>query len=166
MNFKFFQLLICDYKSLRSLLILKEESSKKLKTQFYLLTAEIDRKYSTKIEKFVGRSIDYGDDIDALIDEYLFLHYNEPYKLIKDDTYLQFLKKGRELQTIGSRILNVIISFTKFEKTFTFDRVIEEIDERNIELIYGGLHTLIKRQIIVPEHYKDDDSHPLIGGFK
>ncbi len=166
LNFKYFHLLICDYGPLKSILILKDKSSKKLKMQLYLFTIEIDKRFSEKIENFVGKSIDFEDEIEALLNQFLYLQYNEPYKLIRDKTYVQFLKKSRELQSTESRILNVIMSITKLNKEFTLNSVIEEIEEKNIDLVFGGLNTLIKRRIIVPTYFKDEDSHPLIGGLK
>ncbi len=166
LNFKFFHLLICDYQSVRSLLILREKASKRLKKQFYLLSVEIDAKLGDKIEIFKGKLEDFEVEVDILLNEFLSLYYSEPYKLIDDATYMQYLKKNRELQSIEVRLLNAIISKTKFEKKFTLNKIVEEIDEKNIDAIYGGLHTLIGRNIIVPFHYKKIDSHPLLGGFK
>ncbi len=166
LNFKFFHLLICDYQSVRSLLILREKSSKRLKKQFYLLSVEIDTKLGNKIENFKGKLEDFEVDVDALLNKFLSVYLLEPYKLIEDASYMQYLKKGRELHSIETRILNVIIARTKFEKEFTLIKLVEEIDETNVDKIYGGLHTLIGRNIIVPIHYKKSDSHPLLGGFK
>ncbi|KKL12116.1 hypothetical protein LCGC14_2538980, partial [marine sediment metagenome] len=166
LNFKFFHLLICDYQSVRSLLILREQSSERLKKQFYMLSVEIDAKLGNKIEKFKGKLEDFEVDVDILLNNFLSLYLLEPYKLIEDASYMQFLKKGRELQSIEVRILNVIIAKTKFEKEFTLIQIVEEIDEKNVDKIYGGLHTLIGRNIIVPTKYKKSDSHPLLGRFK
>ena len=166
MNFKYFHLLICDYQSVRSLLILREHSSERLKKQFYLLSVEIDAKLGNKIEKFSGNLSEFESNVDILLNEFLSLYYSEPYKLIKDASYMQFLKKSRELKSIEARILNVIIARTKLEKEFTLNNIVEEIDEKNVDAIYGGIHTLVARNIIVPIHYKKKDSHPLLGGFK
>jgi len=166
LNFKFFHLLICDYQSVRSLLILREQSSERLKKQFYMLSVEIDAKLGNKIEKFKGKLEDFEVDVDILLNNFLSLYLLEPYKLIEDASYMQFLKKGRELQSIEVRILNVIIAKTKFEKEFTLIQIVEEIDEKNVDKIYGGLHTLIGRNIIVPTKYKKSDLHPLLGRFK
>ena len=166
LNFKYFHLLICDYQSVRSLLILREKSSERLKRLFYLLSVEIDAKLGDKIEKFTGNLTEFESNVDILLNEFLSLYYSEPYKLIKDASYMQYLKKSRELQSIESRILNVIIARTKFEKEFSLYNIVEEIDEKNVDAIFGGLHTLIARNIIVPIHYKQKDSHPLLGGFK
>ena len=166
LNFKFFHLLICDYQSVRSLLILREKSSRRLKKQFYLLSVEIDAKLGNKIENFNGKLEDFESDIDILLNEFLSILYLEPYKLLEDPNYMQYLKKSRELHPIEARVLNVIIARSKFEKEFTLNKIVEEMDEKNVDLIYGGLHTLIGRNIIVPRSYKKSDSHPLLGGFK
>lgn len=166
MNFKYFHLLICDYQAVRSLLILREHSSERLKKQFYLLSVEINAKLGDKIENFRGDLSEFESKISILIDEFLFLHFHDPFKLIDDASYMRFLKKGGELKAIESRILNVIISLSKRNKEFTINRIIEEIDEKDIDKIYGGLHTLIQRNIIIPPTHDDDDAHPLLGGLK
>ncbi len=166
LNFKYFHLLICDYQSVRSLLILREHSSERLKKQFYWLSIEIDAKLGNKIVNFTGDVSVFESKISTILDEFLFLHYNEPYKLIDDASYMKFLKKGGELQAIESRILNVIISLTKISKEFTINRIIEEIDEKEIDKIYGGLHTLIQRNIIISASQEGDDAHPLLSGLK
>ena len=166
LNFKLFHVLICDYESVRCLLILREKSSSRLKKQLYLFAKELNVNFSEKIEQIFGGIIDFETDIEVLLNEFLSLHYSEPYRLIEDENYTQVLQKSRELQTIESRILNVIISITKLEENFLLNRLIEEIHEKNIDLIYGGLHTLIKRRIIVPYNIKNVDSHPLLGGLK
>ncbi|KKN20493.1 hypothetical protein LCGC14_0935040 [marine sediment metagenome] len=166
LNFKYFHLLICDYQSVRSLLILKEHSSDRLKRQFYLLSVEIDAKLGDKIEKFSGDLTGFETKINILLDKFLSLYYSEPFKLVDSASYMQYLKKSRELQSIDVRILNVIIARTKFEKEFTLNKIVEETNEKNIDLIYGSLLNLIGRNIIVPIHYKKGDSHPLLGGLK
>jgi len=166
LNFQYFHLLICNYGPLKSILILKDKASKRLKTQLYLFTVEIDRRFSEKIEGFVGKTIDFKGEIEILLKEFFHLDYTEPFKLIKDKNYMQFLKKSRELQSIESRILNVIISLIKLKKEFTLNRILEEIDEKDTDSVYGGLHTLIKRRIIIPSNFEGDDFHPLIEGLK
>ena len=166
LDFKFFRILICDYLSLRSVLIIREESSIRLRKQLYLLTVEIDAKHGEKVSKFSGRIDGIDSKIKILLNEFLFLYFNEPFKLIDDAGYMKYLKRGGELQSMESRILNVIISITKLNKEFTINRLIEEIDEKEIDKIYGGIHTLIQRNIIIPATQEGDDAHPLLGGLK
>jgi len=166
LDFKFFRILICDHLSLRSVLIIREESSKRIRKQLYLLTVAIEAKLGEKIRKFKGRIDGIESKIEILLNEFLFLYFNEPFKLIDDAGYMRFLKKGGELHSIEPRILNVIISITKINKEFTLNRIIEEIDEKDIDKIYGGIHTLIQRNIIIPATQESDDAHPLLGGLK
>ncbi|MFX1501973.1 MAG: hypothetical protein ACFFDH_13500, partial [Promethearchaeota archaeon] len=133
LNFRFFHLLICDFDPLRSILILKDKSSDNLRKQFYLLSAEILNRFSEKIRRFQGATIDFESELDFLINKFLFLYYNEPFKLVKEDAFNEFVGKSRELRTLESRLLNVIISLSKYKQEFTFDLVIKEIDEKNID---------------------------------
>jgi hypothetical protein len=161
LNFKFFHLLICDFDLLRSILILKDHSSDHLKKQFYLLTVEIGTNFSEELAQFKGLAIDFESELDLLIDKFLFLYYNEPFKLVKEDAFDEAVTKIRELDTLESRILNVIASLSKYKQEFTFDRVIDEIDEKNVDLIYAGLDTLIKKGIIIPSKLKKNGSHQI-----
>ncbi|NVM35233.1 MAG: hypothetical protein HWN81_06535 [Candidatus Lokiarchaeota archaeon] len=166
LNFKFFHLLICDYQCLRTLLILKDSSSEKLKNQLYLLTVEICSKFSEHIENYKGKAIDFEDDIEILLNKILFLFYNEPCKLNQGEVYIETLKKSRELESMESRVLNVIITLTKFSKEFSIDRIIQEMGEQNINLIYGGLQSLIENKMIIPAYFKNKQSNSSLDEFK
>ncbi|MFW9969246.1 MAG: hypothetical protein ACFFDF_03535 [Candidatus Odinarchaeota archaeon] len=157
LNFRFFHLLICDFDPLRSILILKDQSSDNLRKQFYLLSAEILNRFSEKIRRFQGATIDFESELDFLINKFLFLYYNEPFKLVKEDAFNEFVGKSRELRTLESRLLNVIISLSKYKQEFTFDMVIKEIDEKNLDLIYSGLDTLIKKRILIPIKFRNNE---------
>ncbi len=159
LNFKFFHLLICDYQCLRTLLILKDASSEKLKNQLYILTVEICSKFSEEIEDYKGKAIEFEDDIEILMNKFLFLFYNKPFKLNQGEVYIESMKKSRELESMESRVLNVIITLTKYNKEFTIDRIIQEIGEENTDLIYGGLHSLIDNKIIIPVDFKNNQSN-------
>ncbi|MFX0001783.1 MAG: hypothetical protein ACFE88_16855, partial [Candidatus Hermodarchaeota archaeon] len=165
LNFKFFHLLICDYQCLRTLLILKEASSEKLKNQLYLLSLEICSKFSEDIDNYKGRAIDFEEDIEILLNKFLFLYYHEPFIINQSEKYLETVKKSRELEAMESRVLNVIIALTKFSKEFTLDRIIKEIGIENLDLIYGGLQSLIEDKIIIPVYFKNDQSNSLPSKF-
>lgn len=165
LNFKFFHLLICDYQCLRTLLILKEASSEKLKKQLYLLSVEICSKFSEDIENYKGKAIDFETDIEILLNRFLFLFYIEPFKLNQGEIYIETLKKSRELESIESRVLNVIISLTKFTKEITIDRIIQEMGEENVDLLYGGLQSLIENKIIIPANFKNNQPNSLPSKF-
>ncbi|MFX1570266.1 MAG: hypothetical protein ACFFCV_18050, partial [Promethearchaeota archaeon] len=158
LNFKFFHLLICDYQSLRTLFILKEKSSEKLKSQLFLLSREICSRFSEDIENYNGKAIKFDDDIDLLLNKFLFLYFNEPFRINQGETHIESIKKSREFEAMASRVLNVIITLTKFNKEFTIDRIIKEIGEQHIDVIYGGLHSLIENRIILPLYYINDKS--------
>ncbi|MFX0156277.1 MAG: hypothetical protein ACFE9Q_17275, partial [Candidatus Hodarchaeota archaeon] len=165
LNFKFFHLLICDYQCLRTLLILKEASSEKLKNQLYLLSLEICSKFSEDIDNYKGRAIDFEEDIEILLNKFLFLYYHEPFIINQSEKYLETVKKSRELEAMESRVLNVIIALTKFSKEFTLDRIIKEIGIENLDLIYGGLQSLIENKIIIPVYFKNDQPNSLPSKF-
>ncbi len=166
LNFKFFHLLICDYQYLRTLLILKDASSEKLKNQLYLLSMEISSKFSGEIEDYKGKTIEFGTEIEILLNKFLFLYYNEPFKLNQGEIYIESLKKTRELESMESRVLNVIITITKFSEEVTVNRIIQEMGEENVDLIYGGLQSLIENKIIIPAYFKNNQSYSSLDELK
>ncbi len=159
LNFKFFHLLICDYQCLRTLLILKDASSEKLKNQLYILTVEICSKFSEEIEDYKGKAIEFEEIIEILMNKFLFLFYNEPFKLNQGEVFIESMKKSRELESMESRVLNVIITLTNYSEEITLDRIIQEIGEENIDLIYGGLQSLIENKFILPAYFKNNNSN-------
>ena len=161
MNFKFFHLLICYYQCLRTLLILKEASSENLKRQLYSFSVDLCSKFSNEIEAYKGKAIEFDDVVEFLLNKFFFLFYNEPFKLNQGEVYIETMKKSRELESMESRVLNVIVTLSAYSEEFTVDRIIQEIGEENIDLIYGGLQSLIENKLILPVYFKNNNSNSL-----
>jgi len=121
-----------------------------------LLSVEICSKFSEDIENYKGKAVDFEEDLEILLNKFLFLFYNEPFKLNQGETYIESMKKSRELESMESRILNVIITLTSYGDEFTIDRIIQEMGEENTDLIYGGLQSLIENKLIIPVYFKNN----------
>ena len=152
LDFKYFHLLVCEYKAIRAILITKERSSIRLKKQLYLLTVAIYEKFPEKLENFDGSLNAIENEIDVLLNQFLFLYYNEPFSLTNNELYYNKIKNSGDLTTMETRIINVILSDFKSEKLFKLDTLIGLVTEENKDLVLDGIRTLIKRKILVSSH--------------
>ncbi|MFX1586968.1 MAG: hypothetical protein ACFFC1_02330 [Promethearchaeota archaeon] len=149
LDFNIFQLLVCDYKVLRILLFLREKSSERLKKQLYLLTLALTSQHSEKLIKFVGNLSFIKNDIISLLNQLLFLHYNEKFKVNEDKEYVDAIINSGELKKMEKRLFNVILSIIKEKKEFNLKDPIELIHEKNEDVVLKALDTLIKKKIII-----------------
>ncbi|MFX1498828.1 MAG: hypothetical protein ACFFBH_14990, partial [Promethearchaeota archaeon] len=149
LDFNIFQLLVCDYESLRLLLFLKEKSSERLKKQLYLLTKALTSQYGEKFITFVGNITYIKNDIISIINQFLFLHYAKKFNVNEDKNYVDAIINSGELKKMEIRLYNVILSITKQNKEFSLQAPIAQIHEKNKDIVLEALDTLIKKKLIV-----------------
>lgn len=150
LDFKFFQLLVCDYDTIRVLLVLREEASEQLKKQLYLLAVAINSQFSEELRTFSGSiNSSMEKELGELLNQFLFLHYNRSFKITPNQNYLQSIKESDELSKLEIRLINVISSMTKINKMFTLRAVIDLIEEKNEDLVLEALNSLILRKVII-----------------
>ena len=148
LDFKFFQLLICDYKTIRVLLILRDTASERLKRQLYLLAVALNSQFSEEFRKFKGILNVIKNELREFLYQFLFLHYNGTFEITSNKNYLNSILESSELTKLERRLINVISSMTKINKTFTLKAAIDLIEEKNEDLVLEALNSLILRKII------------------
>ncbi|MFX0074212.1 MAG: hypothetical protein ACFE96_02120 [Candidatus Hermodarchaeota archaeon] len=149
LDFKFFQLVVCDYETVRTLVVLREEASDRLKEQLYLLTKSIDTQFNEEFRNFKGSLNHLNKQLYELINQFLFLHYNNSFELTSNRNYLDSKIESGELTKLEKRLINVITSMTKIKKEFTLRGAIELIHEKNEDLVLEAINTLISQKIIL-----------------
>jgi hypothetical protein len=152
LDFKYFYLLVCEYKAIRTILIVKERSSNRLRKQLYLLTVAIYKQFPEKLEHFNGSIAGIKDGISFLLNKFLFLYYYEPFSLTNNESYFNKIKNSGDLIAMETRIINVILSEFKSEKEFKLNTLIGSVHEENKDLVLDGIRSLIKRKILVSSH--------------
>ena len=149
LDFKLFQLLVCDYGVVRNLIFLKDTSSERLKKQLYYLTLALNTQYSEQFTNFTGDIKLIKDDLIFMINQFLSLHYIEPFEVNRDLKYVNVVLNSKELTKMETRLFNVITSITSKNKEFNLQIPIEQIHEKDENLVLEALDTLIKKKLIV-----------------
>jgi hypothetical protein len=149
LNFKYFFLLVCEYKAIRAILVIKERSSNRLRKQLSLLAVAIYEQFPEKLEHFSGSLTAIKDGIDVLLNHFLFLYYYEPFSITNNKSYFSKIMNSGDLTTMETRIINVILSEFRSKKLFQLNTLIGFVQEENKDLIIDGIRSLIKRKILV-----------------
>jgi len=149
LDFKYFYLLVCEYKAIRAILIIKERSSNRLRKQLNLLTVAIYEQFPEKLDHFDGSLTEIKDGIDVLLNQFLFLYYYEPFSLTNNELYFSKIKNSGDLTIMETRIINVILSEFRSEKNFKLNTLVGSVHEENKDLVLDGIRSLIKRKILV-----------------
>ncbi|MCK4383642.1 MAG: hypothetical protein KAW66_10140, partial [Candidatus Lokiarchaeota archaeon] len=149
LDFKFFQLLVCDYETIRVLLILRDSASERLKKQLYLLALTLHMQFSEELRAFVGSLKTTDKELQEIINQFLFLHYNREFNFTPNKNYYKSLLESGELTNLERRIINVILSMTKTNKSFELKGAIRLIEEENEDLVLEAFNSLIQRNLII-----------------
>jgi hypothetical protein len=150
LDFKQFNLLICDIKSFRGILVTEEQCSERLKEQFYLLAKSINSEYSEILDLSKQPSAEMVTEIEVLINQFLFLHYNKPFKMTEDEIYFRKVMKSGSLTKLETRIVNVMLSLVRTKNEFNLKNIINLIHETDKNSILNGIRTLLQIKIIIP----------------
>jgi hypothetical protein len=150
LDFKQFNLIICDFKSFRGILVTRKKSSERLKEQFYLLAREINNEFSEILNLSKQPKAETHNRIDLLVNQFLFLHYNKSFKITEDEIYFRKVLKSGSLNKLETRIVNVILSVVRTKKEFKLKEIVNLIHEVNKDSILDSIRTLIQLKIIIP----------------
>jgi len=153
LDFRFFQLLVCDFETVRVLLILRDTASERLKKQLYLLATVLHSQFGNEFLNFKGILQHLTNDFQEFLNQILFLHYNREFEITPNKDYFKSIFESEELTILERRLINVIISMTKINKTFTIKEAIKLIEEKNEDLILEAFISLIQRKIIVSPYF-------------
>jgi hypothetical protein len=149
LDFKFFQLLVCDIETVRVLLILREQASEQLKKNLYLLATVLHSKFGETFKNFSGVLGKLGEELQSYLYQLLFLHYGMSFELTPNKDYLSSIIESGDLTKLETRLINVITSMTKLKKRFRLRDAIAQIEEKNEDLVMEALNTLIVRKMII-----------------
>ncbi|TET02177.1 MAG: hypothetical protein E3J90_02715 [Promethearchaeota archaeon] len=151
LDFKYFYCLICDRQDLRLIFLLDEKASDRLKKLISDLSLGIMLDLSQLIENWDGAIHEFEAQLPPIITKYVELYYKDAFK-INDAEYIAKLRKENELNSMETRILNVIYSIAKNKQEFHLETIFEVVHEKNQDLIIDAIETLINKQIIIPSN--------------
>jgi len=151
LDFKYFYCLICDRQDLRMIFLLNEKASDRLKKLISDLSLGIMFDLSELIENWDGAIHEFEFKLPPIITKYVELYYKDAFK-INDAEYIARVRKESEINSMETRILNVIYSIAKNKQEFHLKTIFEVVHEKNQDLIIDAIETLIKKQIIIPSN--------------
>jgi hypothetical protein len=150
LDLKQFFCLILDVEELRSVLIIKSRSSKRLKQILFNFTLASYLKISRSLEEFDNDVTQYSQLISPLLDEYFELFYKESFITEYTMSDLQNIKRKNKLSKIQVHILEKIFVNLEERRTFRLMNIIEEFSDKNEDIVIDGIEKLIEQNIIHP----------------
>ncbi|MFX1374373.1 MAG: hypothetical protein ACFFA0_01040 [Promethearchaeota archaeon] len=149
LNFKQFYCLIADIEDIRVVVILKEKSSERLKSQISNLILALNLKLSKELENWDGSLDDFEILVPEILNEYFELYYKDSFKLAPKINLIA-LKKEKKLSKMESRVINVIQSMSSDNIVADLNNIVELVSEENKSLIIEAIESLIEQKIIIP----------------
>jgi len=149
LDFKYFFCLICDRQDLRVIFVLTERASDRLKSVISDLSLGAMLELSEQIGNWDGAIHEFEARFPVIINKYVELYFKEAFT-INNAEFIAKIRKENELNSMETRILNVIYSFTQGKKEFYLKTIFEIIHEKNEDVVIDGIEGLIKKQVIIP----------------
>ena len=149
LDFKYFFCLICDRQDLRVIFVLTERASDRLKSVISDLSLGAMLELSEQIRNWDGAIHEFEARFPEIINKYVELYFKEAFT-INNAELIAKIRKGNELNSMETRILNVIYSFAQAKKEFYLKTIFEIIHEKNEDVVIDGIEGLIKKQVIIP----------------
>ncbi len=149
LDFKQFYCLIADIEEIRTVFILKERSSERLKSQISHLILALNLKLSNKLEDWDGSLDDFQILVPEILNEYFELYYKDSF-ILSEDINLITMKKERKLTKMEMRVINVIQSMSEDNKIADLNNIVELVSEENKDLIIEAIESLLKQKLIIP----------------
>ena len=149
LDFNFFNSLICDYKNLRVILVLREFSSERLRNIVQSLTRELYLECEDLITQFTGNLDGVAPKIEKIVHKHLPLYYKENFGLHKGEHY-HSMKLSGELSNLEIRLLNVLEAQTKFKPQFLLENALSMVEQVSDDKKIIAIESLIEKGLIKP----------------
>ncbi|MFX1321813.1 MAG: carboxypeptidase-like regulatory domain-containing protein [Promethearchaeota archaeon] len=151
LDFKYFYCLIADLEEVRTVLVLSEKSSERLKSQLRHLLLALNLNLSEQLQSWDGSLEQFEIILPSILNEYFELYYKESFQLNIRDTEFLKMTKDKSLNKMEIRVLNVINSVAKSkENIIHLDTIINLVHEENKDIIIKAIESLIAQKIIIP----------------
>ena len=150
LDFKHFVCLIMEREEIRTILILNEKASKKLKNQTALFISNLYLQFADQIKSWKGELDELEESLAPFIYSHFELYYKEFFKIDYDVINLIKSTKEKKLSRLENRIINIISSLLKYDNKFKLETVLNEVNEENKDLVIEAIESLIELKIIIP----------------
>jgi hypothetical protein len=150
LNLKKFVCLILDFEELRSVMILRHRSSKRLKQTMFQFTMALYLKLSKYIDNWNNDLAYFNIEIPLIIYEYFDFSYKNAFNALFKEKDLPKLKRKHKLSRMELEVIKKILSIMKSSNDFKLMAIIKEFKLEEEDLIIDAIESLIEKELIVP----------------
>jgi hypothetical protein len=150
LDLKQFHCLVLDVEDLRTVLILKSKSSKRLKELLLHFSFALYVKISQNLQNWDNDINGLDDVITPLIYEYFDIYYKDPFSVNIQESELPKYRKKLGLSKSEIHLLNLIFSILKEKSNFKLMDIIERETTNNEDDDISALESLIEAKLIKP----------------
>ncbi|MFX1407863.1 MAG: hypothetical protein ACFFC9_00430 [Promethearchaeota archaeon] len=150
LDLKQFFCLVLDFEELRTVLILKNKSSKRLKQYMYQFTMTLYMRLSKFINNWDNDLAYFNKEIPPFINEFFEIFYKNAFKASFNAADIPKLRKKYRLSKMEIILIKKIVSILKDNSSFLLMTLIEELGIKEEDLVINAIESLIEKKIIVP----------------
>jgi len=150
LDLKQFHCLVLDVEELRTVLILKSKSSKRIKEILLHLSFAIYIKISERIKNWDNDLHNMDEIIQPLIYEYFDIYYKDPFKVNIQESELLTYKKKLNLSKFEFQVMHIVFLILKEKSHFKLMDILERETDKNEDEIINALESLIEHKLIKP----------------
>jgi hypothetical protein len=150
LDFKHFFCLICDIEELRTVLILNNKASKRLKRQLLNFGLSIYAKFSDRLKNWDNDQGIFKEQIPILLNNFFSLHYKEFFKLVIKRSDLEYIKKEYKLSRSHLKVLDEIFRISEEDRIFKLITLLDKLSDKNEDIIIDSIQVLIQNNLVMP----------------
>jgi len=150
LDLKQFYCLILDVEELRTVLILKSISSKRLKNLLFHFSFAVYVKISERLKNWDNGLHSMDEFIQPLVYEFFDIYYKDPFKVNIQESELLKYKKKLNLSKFEIHIMNMIFLLLKEKSHFRLMDILERDTDKHEDEVINALESLIELKLIKP----------------
>jgi len=150
LDFKHFHCLMSDIEELRTVLILNDKASKRIKRQLLNFGLSVYAKYSEILKDWNHDVNPFKEEIPAFLDNFFSLDYKRFYKFMINKSDIENIRKELKSSRIDYRILNEILSISEENRIFKLMSLLSRMSSKNEDLVIDTIEILIQKKLLIP----------------
>ena len=150
LDFKHFYCVVLDVEELRTVLILKNKSSKRLKRQLLNFGLNVYVKLSETLRNWDHSVTIFQEEIPPYLEKYFSLYYKNNFELTINRSDFESYRKEVNFSRNLFKIMNAIFPLAEEDHFFKLIDLFEKISGIDEDLIIDSIEELIKQRLLIP----------------
>jgi hypothetical protein len=150
LDFKHFFCLILDIEELRTVLILKNKSSKRLKKQMFNFSLDLYFKIKDQLKVWDHSLEQFREIVPPLLNDYFCLYYKEFFRLAIPKPEIDEIKKKFNITKFQIRVLNELLFIATEKRIFKLMSLLEKFSQKSEDTVIDAVQVLINHDVIIP----------------